>query len=127
MELSSSEGQDEETTVLLAAILFLSAGTASAANWKPTPAAISHWKQIALKRQLPSWWKGYLASNTHLTGCKWLSANGIRFYDCRVTTRIDGTAVAFAALVRVSRCGYGYTISSTKGHRTLTRRFTMCP
>jgi hypothetical protein len=37
-----------KTTLLLAAILaLLSASTASAANWKAIPAAITHWKQIA--------------------------------------------------------------------------------
>jgi hypothetical protein len=48
--LSKSErgAKMKKTTLLLAAILaLLSASTASAANWKAIPAAITHWKQIA--------------------------------------------------------------------------------
>lgn len=52
---------------------------------------------------------------------------GIRFYDCRVETRIDNTVLAFASLVRYSRCGYATTLASTHGNRQFTRRFKLCP
>jgi hypothetical protein len=49
-------------------------------------------------------------------------------YDCKIPNRIDNSNIlAFAALVRISRCGYAYTVSSTHGNRQFARRFRMCP
>lgn len=77
---------------------------------------------------LPNWWDGYLEGPTHLTGCKFMTSKGVRFYDCRIANRIDNSNVlAFAALVRVSRCSYSYTLSSTHSNRQFTRRLRICP
>lgn len=56
-----------------------------------------------------------------------MTSKGVTFYDCKIANRIDNdNTLAFAALVRVSHCGYAYTVSSTHGNRQFTRRFKMC-
>jgi hypothetical protein len=115
--------------VLACGALLLAATAEAAVNPRPTTTAITHWKRIVLKpANLPNWWKGYLGGPTHLTGCKYMTNKSVLFYDCKIANRIDNSnTLAFAALVRVSRCGYAYTLSSTHGNRSFTRRFKLCP
>jgi hypothetical protein len=115
--------------VLACGALLLAATAEAVVNPRPTTTAITHWKRIVLKpAYLPNWWKGYLGGPTHLTSCKYMTTKGVLFYDCKIANRIDNSnTLAFAALVRVSRCGYAYTLSSTHGTRSFTRRFKLCP
>ena len=80
---------------LAASLLLLTAtGAAAAVTPKPTTTAITYWKRTVLKpANLPNWWDGYL-NHAHLTSRRWMSTKGIRFYDCRIETRIDNTAPA---------------------------------
>lgn len=96
---------------------------------KPTPTAIRYWKAhlVGFARR-DAWWRGYLSNGTYkLTGCRF-DNQGILTYGCVLREGIANGVLATVGLVRISRCGYGFTLApvrNTAAHQ-MTGTFRLC-